>query len=133
MQGMYQGRQEWAGAGSEAGSAAAATDLGSPYRRETKAPHGPKPCGASRSRSGRPDSNRRPPAPKSGALPDCATPRDLRYLVRRQPLRNCLVLLPFVPDPAQVLERIEPGRVAVAPHELQRVAAHVVDRLRVDA
>ncbi len=26
--------------------------------------------------SGRPDSNRRPPAPKAGALPDCATPRD---------------------------------------------------------
>ena len=25
--------------------------------------------------SGRPDSNRRPPAPKAGALPDCATPR----------------------------------------------------------
>jgi hypothetical protein len=26
--------------------------------------------------SGRPDSNRRPPAPKAGALPGCATPRD---------------------------------------------------------
>jgi hypothetical protein len=25
--------------------------------------------------SGRPDSNRGPPAPKAGALPDCATPR----------------------------------------------------------
>ena len=30
--------------------------------------------------SGRPDSNRRPPAPKAGALPDCATPR--RYVLQ---------------------------------------------------
>ncbi len=26
-------------------------------------------------KSGRPDSNRGPPAPKAGALPSCATPR----------------------------------------------------------
>lgn len=32
-------------------------------------------------KSGRPDLNRRPPAPKAGALPDCATPRGRR---RRQ-------------------------------------------------
>jgi hypothetical protein len=30
--------------------------------------------------SGRPDSNRGPPAPKAGALPGCATPRrEVRY------------------------------------------------------
>jgi hypothetical protein len=28
--------------------------------------------------SGRPDSNRRPPVPQTGALPDCATPREPR-------------------------------------------------------
>ena len=32
--------------------------------------------------SGRPDSNRGPPAPKAGALPDCATPRKVRKLMR---------------------------------------------------
>jgi len=31
-----------------------------------------------RTKSGRPDSNRGPPAPKAGALPSCATPRLLR-------------------------------------------------------
>jgi hypothetical protein len=30
--------------------------------------------------SGRPDSNRRPPAPKAGALPGCATSRRVRHL-----------------------------------------------------
>ncbi len=30
--------------------------------------------------SGRPDSNRRPPAPKAGALPGCATPRSASIL-----------------------------------------------------
>ena len=30
--------------------------------------------------SGRLDSNQRPPAPKAGALPNCATPRSSRYL-----------------------------------------------------
>src|SRR5512144_3135266 len=29
--------------------------------------------------SGRPDSDRRPPAPKAGALPGCATPRNLGF------------------------------------------------------
>ena len=33
--------------------------------------------------SGRPDSNRGPPAPKAGALPDCATPRRSRLVVGR--------------------------------------------------
>jgi hypothetical protein len=32
-------------------------------------------AGVSQTQSGRPDSNWRPPAPKAGALPDCATPR----------------------------------------------------------
>ena len=31
--------------------------------------------------SGRPDSNRRPPAPKAGALPGCATPRKRRQMI----------------------------------------------------
>ncbi len=30
--------------------------------------------------SGRPDSNRRPPAPEAGALPSCATPRCARFI-----------------------------------------------------
>jgi hypothetical protein len=38
-----------------------------------------KPCAA---KSGRPDSNRGPPAPKAGALPDCATPRSCCAAVR---------------------------------------------------
>ena len=36
--------------------------------------------------SGRPDSNWRPPAPKAGALPDCATPRKL---LKDNMLRTC--------------------------------------------
>ena len=35
----------------------------------------PAPSALAPSQSGRPDSNRGPPAPKAGALPDCATPR----------------------------------------------------------
>ncbi len=42
--------------------------------------------------SGRPDSNWGPPAPKAGALPDCATPRQTRTESIRQrcPSVNCL-------------------------------------------
>ena len=35
--------------------------------------------------SGRPDLNRRPPVPQTGALPDCATPRQARSLARGRP------------------------------------------------
>ncbi len=34
--------------------------------------------GLSLMQSGRPDLNRRPPAPEAGALPGCATPRERR-------------------------------------------------------
>jgi len=34
--------------------------------------------------SGRPDLNRRPPAPKAGALPGCATPRHVRHPILAQ-------------------------------------------------
>src|SRR5688500_8284714 len=44
---------------------------------------------ASRHWSGREDSNLRPPAPKAGALPDCATPRRVRWFGgRRSPTRG---------------------------------------------
>ena len=38
--------------------------------------------------SGRPDSNRRPPAPKAGALPGCATPRSASILPHLSPARE---------------------------------------------
>lgn len=38
-------------------------------------------CGAVTKWSGRADLNRRPPVPKTGALPDCATPRKIRIKV----------------------------------------------------
>src|SRR5438874_6058264 len=40
--------------------------------------------------SGREDSNLRPPAPKAGALPDCATPRTPRALKRTSKRRQQL-------------------------------------------
>src|SRR2546425_3618039 len=39
-------------------------------------------------RSGREDLNLRPPAPKAGALPGCATPRRSSHLTRRPALRS---------------------------------------------
>ena len=54
-----------------------------------------------RSWSGREDSNLRPPAPKAGALPDCATPRLLYYnmlakLLSRYPALMCSRVTPGV-------------------------------------
>src|SRR3972149_12118911 len=40
--------------------------------------------GENRIWSGRSDSNRRPPEPHSGALPDCATPRPVPMLAQRR-------------------------------------------------
>lgn len=40
--------------------------------------------------SGRRDSNPRPPAPKAGALPDCATPRDFQDAPKAPPGTDCL-------------------------------------------
>ena len=45
--------------------------------------------------SGRPDLNRRPPVPQTGALPDCATPRQARSLAPgRPPARSSAVQAP---------------------------------------
>ena len=54
----------------------------------------PRPSDSAFKESGRPDSDRRPPAPKAGALPGCATPRHLtthRFIpVRPGPRAPCL-------------------------------------------
>src|SRR5689334_16713237 len=54
-----------------AGFGAAATGVAA----NGKAPPRPSEERSVKRWSGRPDSNRRPPAPKAGALPGCATPR----------------------------------------------------------
>ena len=41
--------------------------------------------------SGRKDSNLRPPGPKPGALPDCATPRKKSLIVLKNTKNNYLV------------------------------------------
>ncbi len=50
--------------------------------------------------SGRLDSNQRPPAPKAGALPGCATPRLRRSYAKRSPHSRSDVcpVSPFDPD-----------------------------------
>src|ERR1700682_6383609 len=66
--------------------------------------------------SGRPDSNRRPPAPKAGALPGCATPR------HRQPLDSTAfshgILIALVRFSGELLQNLNTPRVPL-PKELR--------------
>ena len=59
--------------------------------------------------SGWPDSNRRPPAPKAGALPNCATARGKDVIVARcdPRLTNWIGVTPYAPITAPRLERFK--------------------------
>jgi hypothetical protein len=81
----------------------------------------PRPSDSTFKESGRRDSDPRPPAPKAGALPGCATPRrPTSRLVRSGPRAPCLASLRgFVkgrlrcgPDPAPGGEAPRPGGTA---------------------
>src|SRR5689334_1202320 len=67
-----------------AGFGAAATGVAA----NGKAPPRPSEERSVKRWSGRPDSNRRRPAPKAGALPGCATPRLVKNTLKNAPNRH---------------------------------------------
>src|ERR1700730_4533922 len=91
--------------------------------------------------SGRLDSNQRPPAPKAGALPGCATPRHrISLILLPFPTASKLLLFPFETKPvAELSQTSSPlsrlsqnaGLVSGPVHLLQRFAFHLQFHLRV--
>jgi hypothetical protein len=115
MKGGYQGRftPRNASCGSLMAHCAMRVDI------TDKAPQQPKSLrGLYFHQSGRPDSNWGPPAPKAGALPDCATPRStlnlLCFNALSSPLtlRHMLPILPWGPLRGRVAVRLTPNNFA---------------------
>jgi hypothetical protein len=81
--------------------------------------------------SGRPDSNRRPPAPKAGALPGCATPRLQRFLILlRFPTACSFAIFAFLAKTVPKLwqNSHSPSRVSPNPRGLVRRAVQLLQR-----
>src|SRR5262245_13002308 len=73
--------------------------------------------------SGRGDLNARPPAPKAGALPGCATPRqDIPILPRSSPMKK--------PDIAKRIAKQSRVTEAEAADRLDRMVHHILSNLR---
>src|SRR6266567_9483737 len=92
--------------------------------------------------SGRPDLNRRPPAPKAGALPGCATPRHetALFILKHFPTLLLIRVVIFgltVPKLCQILllnrscARFQRHLVGLTVHFLQGLSLHLQFHLRI--